>query len=406
MKKYLKYLIIISIIGLTVSCSQSKSKYQMGTYGYDKLFFKANNVDFIELKSKDETARLLIVPAYQGRVMTSTAGGDDGKSFGWINYKFIESGKKDPQFNVYGGEERFWLGPEGGPYSIYFKEGVSQVYENWVVPSIIDTEAFDISSIDSESVKFIKEASLTNASGTEFRIGIERTVSILSRNLIELSLNQKIPKGINIVAYQTDNILTNMGNEPWTKQGGLLSIWLLCMFNPSPETTVFLPYNNDAEGVIVNDDYFGKVPSDRLIVDSSTVYFKIDGKYRCKIGIPPGRAMELCGSYDSGNKVLTLLWCSLPDVPKPYVNSKWGEQEDSYNGDAINSYNDGPVEDGSIMGPFYEIETSSLAAELYPNESIRHIQRIIHLQGEEADLAGLVRDLFKLELQEISGKFN
>ncbi len=378
----------------------------MGTYGYDKLFFKSNNVDFIELKSKDETARLLIVPAYQGRVMTSTAGGDDGKSFGWINYKFIESGKKDPQFNVYGGEERFWLGPEGGPYSIYFKEGVSQVYENWVVPSIIDTEAFDISSIDSESVKFIKEASLTNASGTEFRIGIERTVSILSRNLIELSLNQKIPKGINIVAYQTDNILTNMGNEPWTKQGGLLSIWLLCMFNPSPETTVFLPYNNDAEGVIVNDDYFGKVPSDRLIVDSSTVYFKIDGKYRCKIGIPPGRAMELCGSYDSGNKVLTLLWCSLPDVPKPYVNSKWGEQEDSYNGDAINSYNDGPVEDGSIMGPFYEIETSSLAAELYPNESIRHIQRIIHLQGEEADLAGLVRDLFKLELQEISGKFN
>ena len=64
------------------------------------------------------------------------------------------------------------------------------------------------------------------------------------------------------------------------------------------------------------------------------------------------------------------------------------------------------MEDGSIMGPFYEIETSSLAAELYPNESIRHIQRIIHLQGEEADLAGLVRDLFKLELQEISGKFN
>lgn len=406
MNKYLKCLIITSIVGLAVSCSQSKSKYQMGTYGYDKLFFEANKIDFIELKSEEETARLLIVPAYQGRVMTSTAGGDNGKSFGWINYKFIESGKKDPQFNVYGGEERFWLGPEGGPYSIYFKEGASQVYENWVVPPIIDTEAFDISSVDNENVKFIKEASLTNASGTEFRIGIERTVSILSRNLVEKTLNHNIPEGISIVAYQTDNLITNLGDAPWTKKGGLLSIWLLCMFNPSPETTVFLPYNSDAEGVIVNDDYFGKVPSDRLIVDSSTVYFKIDGKYRSKIGIPPGRAMELCGSYDSGSKVLTLLWCSLPDEPKPYVNSKWGEQEDSYNGDAINSYNDGPVEDGSIMGPFYEIETSSPAAELYPNESIRHIQRIIHLEGEEADLAGLVRDLFKLELQEIAGKFN
>lgn len=378
----------------------------MGTYGYDKLFFKTNKIDFIELKSEDETGKLLIVPAYQGRVMTSTASGDNGKSFGWINYRFIESGKKDPQFNVYGGEERFWLGPEGGPYSIYFKEEVSQVYENWVVPSIIDTEAFDISSVDNENVKFIKEASLTNASGTEFRIGIERTVSILSRNLVEQSLNHDIPEGINIVAYQTDNSITNLGNAPWTKQGGLLSIWLLCMFNPSSETTVFLPYNSDSEGVIVNDDYFGKVPSDRLIVDNNTVYFKIDGKYRSKIGIPPGRARELCGSYDSGSKVLTLLWCSLPSEPKPYVNSKWGEQEDSYNGDAINSYNDGPVDDGSIMGPFYEIETSSPAAELNPNESIRHIQRIIHLQGEEADLAGLVCDLFKLELQDITGKFN
>ena len=75
------------------------------------------------------------MPAYQGRVMTSTAGGDDGMSFGWINHSFIESGKQDPQINVYGGEERFWLGPEGGPYSIYFKAGAEQVFENWMVPA-------------------------------------------------------------------------------------------------------------------------------------------------------------------------------------------------------------------------------------------------------------------------------
>jgi hypothetical protein len=388
-----------------MSCGQSKSKYQMGTYGYDKMFFERNNVDIIELKSPDELARLIVVPAYQGRVMTSSAGGESGKSYGWINYKFIEAGKKDAQFNVFGGEERFWIGPEGGPYSVYFKKGVNQVYENWLVPSIIDTDFFDVAARDNESVKFIKEANLTNASGTEFRIGIERTVAILSRIQAEQSLNQSIPEGINVVAYQTDNLITNLGDVPWTKESGLLSIWMLSMFNPSPETTVFIPYNSEAEGVIVNDDYFGKVPSDRLIVDSNTVYFKIDGKYRSKIGIPPARAMELCGSYDSGDKVLTLLWCNLPDGPKSYVNSKWGEQDDSYNGDAINSYNDGPVEDGSIMGPFYEIETSSPAAELNPNESIHHTQRIMHLQGEETLLADLVRALFHLELQEIAKKF-
>jgi hypothetical protein len=30
-----------------------------------------------------------------------------------------------------------------------------------------------------------------------------------------------------------------------------------------------------------------------------------------------------------------------------YVNSKWGQQDDPYKGDVVNSYNDGPVEDGS-----------------------------------------------------------
>ena len=115
--------------------------------------------NFIELKSHDDLARLIIVPAYQGRVMTSTAGGEDGKSFGWINYKFIESGRKDPKFNVFGGEERFWMGPEGGPYSVYFKEGANQVYENWVVPPIIDTEFFDVATTTNESVKFTRSNS-------------------------------------------------------------------------------------------------------------------------------------------------------------------------------------------------------------------------------------------------------
>ena len=377
----------------------------MGSYGYDKLFLERNNIKCIELKSPDDNARLLVVPAYQGRVMTSSAGGEQGKSFGWINYKFIEAGRKDPQFNVYGGEERFWLGPEGGPFSVYFRSGADQVYENWIVPPVIDSEGFDIVSSSNESVSFSRNAALVNASGTEFLIGIERTVSLLSKDVVEQSLVIRIPDQVKSVAYQTENIITNSGNSRWTRDGGLLSIWLLSMFNPSPETTVFIPYKSEAEGVIVNDEYFGKVPSDRLVVDSSTVYFKIDGKFRSKIGIPPARAKEILGSYDSGDKVLTLLWCSLPEEPKPYVNSKWGTQDDPFAGDAINSYNDGPVEDGSIMGPFYEIETSSPAAELNPGESMKHIQRVIHLQGEETDLGEIVHELFGLNLQDISRKF-
>ena len=403
---YIKNLMIILIMVVISFCSQTNNKNKMNNYGYDKAFFKKHNIEFIELKSSDNLSRLIVVPAYQGRVMTSTAGGDEGRSYGWINYSFIEAGKKDLQFNVYGGEERFWLGPEGGPYSIYFKEGDEQVYENWVVPPVIDTKIYNIEHCDDRSVKFTDEAVLKNARGTEFHLGIERSVSLLTKNDVSALINVNIPANLKIVAYETENVITNKGDQAWTKDNGLLSIWMLSMFNPSPETTVFIPYNKNGEGVVVNDEYFGKVPSDRLIIDNNTVYFKIDGKYRSKIGIPPVRAKELCGSYDSGSKVLTLLWCSLPDELQSYVNSRWGEQDDPYKGDAINSYNDGPVEDGSIMGPFYEIETSSPAAALQSAESLKHIQRVMHFEGEEEELSKLVKNLFDLDLNTIARKFN
>jgi len=405
MSHYMKYFMVVWIMGLCSSCSQTKNQYQMGSYGYDKEFFEQNNIDFLELKTGDNLSKLLIVPAYQGRVMTSTAGGDKGNSYGWINHSFIESGKKDPQFNVYGGEERFWLGPEGGPYSIYFNESVEQVYEHWVVPAVIDTETYNIKEHDSRSIKFTKQTVLKNASGTEFSLGIERTISLLSREEVSTWLDIDIPVDLQMVAYQTDNVITNQGEHAWTKEGGLLSIWMLSMFNPSPATTVFIPYQTDGEGPVVNDDYFGKVPAGRLIVDHGTIYFKVDGKCRGKIGLPPSRATSICGSYDSDNRVLTLLWCTLPSEPQLYVNSKWGEQDDPYRGDVINSYNDGPVADGTIMGPFYEIETSSPAAELEPAESMKHVQRLAHFQGEEQELTRIVDNLFNLNLNSIAKKF-
>ena len=384
---------------------KSQTEFPKGTFGYDAAFFDSLHIHTIELTDAEGKARLLVVPGYQGRVMTSSANGQEGHSSGWINYDLIASGEINNQFNPFGGEERFWLGPEGGPFSIYFKEGDEQVFENWKVPEVLDSERFDPIECGQTRVTFTKDTTIENASGTEFQVGIAREVSLLNRDELS-SLNIEIPEGLfDVVAYQTANTLTNRGNEAWTKEGGLLSIWLLCMFNPSPTTTVFISYDEAGDGQIVNDEYFGKVPSDRLRVEDGTVYFKIDGKYRSKIGIPPSRAKEWCGSYDSEKNILTLLWCSLPSEPRKYVNSNWGEQDDPYDGDVINSYNDGPVDDGSIMGPFYELETSSPAAALKPGESLTHTQRVIHVQGEKAALDKVVQDLFGFGLQTIESKF-
>jgi len=340
--------------------------------------------------------------------MTSTAEDDKGKSFGWINYDHFKSGQLSEQFNPFGGEERLWLGPEGGPFSIYFKAGVDQTFANWKVPKELDTEAFKIVEQSLSKALFQKDFSIENASGTVMDIGIQRSVEILSKENTEQALGISLNKELSLVAFESVNTLSNQGTNDWNATDGVLSLWMLCMFNPSEQGVVFVPYKTgtvDDLGKIVTDNYFGDVPKDRLMVKDGTIFFKVDGKYRSKIGVPPLRAMPYCGSYDPVNKILTLLWYSSPALPGKYVNSVWGEQDDPLSGDVVNSYNDGPTDDGSVMGPFYEIESSSPAAMLKSGDNLTHTQRIFHITGDEKYLSEITGALFNLSVDEIKAVF-
>ena len=239
-------------------------------------------------------------------------------------------------------------------------------------------------------------------------IRIERNVKLLNLQEIENALNCPVDDSLKYVAYESENTLINNGITGWNKESGVLSLWMLSMFNPSTVGVVFIPYKKDSVqsnlSKIVNDDYFGKVPVDRLIIKDGIIFFKTDGKYRSKIGVSPDFALPYCGSYDSQKQVLTLLWFSLPDKPSEYVNSKWGNK-DPLKGDVVNSYNDGPVEDGSVMGPFYEIEGSSPAAMLAPGEKIIHKQRIFHICGDEAKLSLITEKLFNISITAIKQAF-
>jgi hypothetical protein len=411
--------VCIVLLAFLVSCASpvnknsnmagmKNSNFPKGTYGYDVAFFENKKVQTVELKDEQSMASILLVPAYQGRVMTSSANGKEGTSFGWINYKLIESGKVSKQFNPFGGEERLWFGPEGGPFSIYFPKGKEQVFTNWVVPKEIDTVPFETVAQNASSVTFRKEFELINASGTKLKMGVDRTVKLLTHAEAEQALQLPIDKSLNYVAYESENILTNRGHTVWNEKNGFLSVWLLAMFNPSEKGVVFIPFKEGSEadlGKTVTDDYFGKVPAERLIVKNRILFFKTDGKYRSKIGISPERALPYCGSYDPENKVLTLLWYSKPEGPAKYVNSKWGHQDNPLSGDVVNSYNDGPVADGSVMGPFYEIESSSPAAMLAPGEMITHRQRIFHISGDEAQLSLITEKLFNIPVSAIKQAF-
>ena len=89
-------------------------------------------------------ARVAVVPAWQGRVATSTIGGPGAPSYGWINRELAASGKLLPHMNAFGGEDRLWLGPEGGQYSIFFKQGDPFDLEHWQTPALVDSEPWSV----------------------------------------------------------------------------------------------------------------------------------------------------------------------------------------------------------------------------------------------------------------------
>ena len=177
------------------------------------------------------------------------------------------------------------------------------------------------------------------------------------------------------------------------------------MFNPSDETIVVIPFEPgpDSElGPKVNDEYFGKVPADRLIVRDDVLFFNCDGQYRSKIGLSPKRAKPIMGSYDAAGGVLTIVQYNKPEGATDYVNSMWELQDKPFAGDVVNSYNDGPPKPGAKpLGPFYELETSSPAAELKPGETLSHMHRTFHLQGPEKDLDAIARATLGVSLDEI-----
>ncbi|MDC0177907.1 hypothetical protein OAJ14_07155 [Polaribacter sp.] len=372
----------------------------------DDVSFMEEYIKVIQLTDASNNAKVAISAALQGRIMTSSANGDKGRSYGWINKELFKSKDTLEHINVFGGEERFWLGPEGGQYSIFFKKGTEFTLEDWYTPKLIDLEPFDIKNQTSNKVIFTKTASLKNYSGFQFDLGIEREVSMLSKNDIQKELGLvNLPDELKTVAYQTKNTLTNVGKVDWKKETGLLSIWMLGMYNHSPNTTIIVPYiqGDEAElGAIVNDAYFGKVPSDRLMVKEGVIYFKGDGEYRSKIGLSQQRAKDIVGSYDSKNGVLTILKYNKPENTTDYVNSMWEIQEEPFKGDVVNAYNDGAPSPGEKpLGPFYELESSSPAMDLKSGESGTHIQITFHIEGDEATLNSIIKQLFGTTTDEI-----
>ncbi len=361
----------------------------------DDLALLRDHTDVIELTLGP--ARVAIAPNYQGRIMTSTLAGGDGQSFGWLNRDHIASDTVDRRFNNFGGEDRLWLGPEAGQFGLWFRRGEPFDTEHWRTPEGFNEGSFNLESRSDHSVHMTKVFTVVNAIGTAFDCAIRREVNLLEPAQLARSLAVEMPEGLSAVGFESVNVLTNAGHDAWTRRHGLLSVWIVGQFIPLSAGRIVVPFRpgpDSTMGPRATTDYFGPVPAERLTVADDHLRLTGDGRYRCKLGISPHRARDVLGSYDAQAGTLTLVQFSLPDDAgrRPYVNSLWKIQDDPFAGDVVNVYNDGEEVPGEgQLGPFYELETSSPAADLNPGGRLIHTHRTMHFAGDVDKLDALAR---------------
>jgi len=402
---------LLILFFLIVSCGESPKKvekvapFEKGSFGYDLQFLKSKD-SVLVLKNGD--SQVIVSPKYQGKVFTSTAKGMNGSSSGWINYKAMNADSIAHHINAYGGEDRMWLGPEGGQFSIFFKPGDKMIFDNWQTPSGLDSEPWKLVSHDLSNVSMTKELQLQNFSGTKFKVSLSRRVKLLSPADLSGILGISADSAVKWVGFESSNTLSNAGTEKWTREKGTINIWMLAMLTPSEKGVVVIPYQQGDEkelGKVATTNYFGEIPADRIKIGDGTLYFKVDGKHRSKLGLSDKRATTFAGSYDPGRQMLTILQFTKPSSNSGYINQLWEIQKEPFKGDVINSYNDGPLANGSQMGPFYEMESSSPAAFLAPGESLTHTQRIFHFVGTEQRLSLISGKILGVSIEQIKSAF-
>ncbi|HLE56584.1 MAG TPA: DUF6786 family protein, partial [Rhodothermia bacterium] len=169
--RFVLILVLLPVLGCEDSRPPAPAAPEPGSFAFDVAFLE-EHTDVLVLGDSG-SAQVSVVPSMQGRIMTSTAGGMDGLSLGWINYDLVSSGDTLLHINPYGGEDRFWLGPEGGQFSIFFKAGDPFDLDHWFTPAGIDTEPFELVSSGPYEATFQRVLQLENYSGTPFDVAVE-----------------------------------------------------------------------------------------------------------------------------------------------------------------------------------------------------------------------------------------
>ncbi len=399
---------LLGACGIIEESSLKNSELRLHSFGQDLTFFSKYGVETFLLG--EGSSYIAVSPKWQARVLSSTYGGEESPSLGWFDRSLLVETKRDLHMSQVGGEDRFWIGPEGGDSSVFFPDGTVQNEENWRIPPAFASESWKLVAKTRTQAKFEKEAEVQNSKGNKLKIKAEREISVLNRADVSTVLGIDIPEAVNMVAFQSLNKLTNIGTANWTPDYGMLNISVQSCFNANKNVRVFIPYRageTSKLGEIVRDNYFesGYSEGGKLVLTPEYISFNADGKTMSGIGVSPLRSEGIALSYDASNKILTVILYIKPSGKRGYLPNSWRRSAMQFGGDAISVYNNGPLARTSASAEkYYEMSTYSPALNLNKGQSQFHLQRTFHFHGSEYDLGLIAYKLAGISIGQLRGE--
>lgn len=349
--------------------------------------------DAYVLEGRRKGRQALVCPSLAGRVMGTSYDGPDGEIGGFIDARAFREGMKDIWDN-WGGEERYWLCPEGGQFGLMF-QGKKNSFENYTVQQGINSQKYEVTDLAKTGNSLTMQAgfSLINASGTRFEVNSVRRITAADGCPYTVGAGPDV----DCVGFQSESTITNVGPNAWTKETGALAHWHLGQFLPGPRVIVVIPFRQGPfSDPPIREDYFkefcieGRMPANRYWMREGFALFKADGKVRTKIGQNRSRSLGIIGSYNlDTDEMIVMDYDFYPNLE--YAASYWYEQPDPFNGDCISFSAEVPGSPGEPQGRCYELESMSPAMLLSPGQSFVFRTRTVHIRGPRKTVAGICR---------------
>lgn len=367
-------------------------------------FLRDTRNETIIIEARKSPAAVVLAPGLVGRVMCSTFDRKQGEAHAWINEAACRKGKVDPVFNNFGGEERLFFAPEGGQFGLMFGRKESR-FENYCVQAGMNSLDYQLVSRDDHSALIQADMTLDNYTGTRFKLHVDRRVTLLEVCPFTLEVDHPVE----LVAFQSENTVTNVGPDPWTRKNGTVAMWCLGQLLEHPRLTIVVPTQPRTHPRLpppTVDEYFkdfcvgGTFPSNRRASFDDFVLLFADGRVRCKVGVKKQRATGRLGSFEPDTCHLVLVDHDFyPELD--YVSGYWRYCKDPYDGDALSIYIDGPDQADGPQGTCYELETVSPALFLRPRESFSYRSRTFHIRGDREDVGSICRRFLRADLAQI-----